>query len=172
MKTIKKVNQQNSIDRILFKNGGDTVPSAVGTNRSYGQVIKENVEGYLDKLTGNPFAEMLFPFKDVSQGHTEAMIPYIVPGYGTVKQGVKTVKNIFKENKYHKLHNVKKILKNNEVYELEPPTFNRDKNRKTFAIYKDCWRQKNLEKRLGELSNDDDVYKYLKNNKNVLTWPF
>ena len=96
MKTIKKVNQSNSIDHILFKNGGNTVPSAVGTNRSYGQVIKENIEGYLDKLKGNPFAEMLFPFEDVSEGRTEAMIPYIVPGYGVVKQSAKGIKNMLK----------------------------------------------------------------------------
>lgn len=39
---------------------------------------------------------MLFPFEDVSQGRTEAIIPYVVPGYGAVKQGTKAVKTIFK----------------------------------------------------------------------------
>lgn len=100
----------------MNKNKNNTsVPSAVGTNRSYLETVKENIQEYYNALKGNPFAEMIFPFKDVSEGNTISILPYIVPGYGVGKvllRGAnKMSKNFNKAAKIVNKEQSKKILR-------------------------------------------------------------
>ena len=70
MKRVYKYNNLNSINRLLFKNGGSNSNSdykynwrtGVSGNRTFWQRTKENIQEYYDKLKGNTFAEMIFPF--------------------------------------------------------------------------------------------------------------
>lgn len=108
MKKVYKNNNLNSINRLLFKNGGSNSDNnsqydyriGVPGNRTFWQTAKENIQEYYNKLKGNFFGEMIFPFEDISKGNTTAMIPYIIggPAYGTVRQLIKGNKRLLSKN--------------------------------------------------------------------------
>ena len=60
----------------------NSVPSAVGTNRSYWETIKENILSSWEKIKHNTFANMVLPLEDLAKGNTLALLPYVVPGGG------------------------------------------------------------------------------------------
>ena len=70
----------------------NSVPSAVGTNRSYWETIKENILSSWEKIKHNTFANMVLPLEDLAEGNTLALLPYVVPGGGVVRQSVKEIK--------------------------------------------------------------------------------
>lgn len=75
----------------------DKIPSAVGTNRTYWQTIKENAKDSWDKIKSNTFVNMVLPLEELSEGHTEAALPYVVPGGGAAARTVKGVSKIAKK---------------------------------------------------------------------------
>ena len=62
------------------------VPSAVGTNRTYGQVILENLRNGWDAIKSNTYVNMFLPLADAAEGNTLAVITSAIPG----KQAVAT----------------------------------------------------------------------------------
>ena len=93
----------------------NSVPSAVGTNRSYWETIKENILSSWEKIKHNTFANMVLPFEDLSEGNTLALLPYTVPGGGVVRQSVKEIKAGRATNQ---IENGKKIIKTTELTEF------------------------------------------------------
>lgn len=60
-------------------------------SRSYLEGFKARNEALWDKVKNNTFVNMVFPVKDVSEGHTEAILPLVVPGGNAAVQAGKTV---------------------------------------------------------------------------------
>jgi hypothetical protein len=56
------------------------VPTAVGTNRTYAQTIKENLQNGWYKIRTNPYVNMFFPIQDILEGNTLAAVTAIIPG--------------------------------------------------------------------------------------------
>lgn len=62
------------------------IPSAVGTNRTYGQVVLENLRNGWDAIKSNAYINMFLPVEDAANGNTLAVVTAAVPG----KQAVTT----------------------------------------------------------------------------------
>lgn len=62
---------------------------AVGTNRTYAQTVKENLQSLYEKLKSNTFINLLFPLEEVANGNTLAVTPYLIPAGGAVKTTAK-----------------------------------------------------------------------------------
>lgn len=67
------------------------VPTAVSTNRTYAQTIKENLQNGWEKIKTNPYVNMFFPVSDVAEGNTLAVATAIIPGKQPVTTAVKTL---------------------------------------------------------------------------------
>jgi hypothetical protein len=52
---------------------------AVGTNRTYWDTITENLRNAWEKIKTNTFVNMAIPLEDLSEGHTEALLPMLIP---------------------------------------------------------------------------------------------
>lgn len=70
----------------MAKTNNTNVPSAVGTNRTYGQVILENLSNGWDAIKSNAYVNMFLPIEDAANGNTLAVVTAAVPG----KQAVVT----------------------------------------------------------------------------------
>lgn len=68
--------------------------TAVGTNRTQWQRIREDVRDGWEKIKSNDVVNLFLPLEDLSAGHTEAIIPYIVPGSGAVVRSSKQIGKI------------------------------------------------------------------------------
>lgn len=70
----------------MAKTTNTNVPSAVGTNRTYGQVVLENLRNGWDAIKSNAYVNMFLPLEDAANGNTLAVVTATVPG----KQAVVT----------------------------------------------------------------------------------
>lgn len=70
----------------MSKKENSNVPSAVGTNRTYGQVILENLRNGWDAIKSNTYVNMFLPLAAATEGNTLAVVTSAVPG----KQAVAT----------------------------------------------------------------------------------
>ncbi len=73
----------------------NTELTAVDSNRSYWQTISENIKNGWEKVKSNTFVNMFFPLEDLSNGHTEALLMYAVPGGGAARTIVRGGKQLF-----------------------------------------------------------------------------
>lgn len=78
-------------------NGKNTVPS-----RPYWEVKREELARDWEKIKNNFFVNMVFPLQDLSEGHTEALIPYVIPGGGVARQAVRVLPEFFRKWKVAK----------------------------------------------------------------------
>ena len=62
----------------------NTVPSAV-PSRPYWEAKREELARDWEKIKNNFFVNMVLPLQDLSEGHTEALIPYVIPGGGVAR---------------------------------------------------------------------------------------
>lgn len=70
----------------MSKKTNSNVPSAVGTNRTYGQVILENLQNGWDAIKSNTYVNMFLPLADAAEGNTLAVVTSAIPG----KQAIAT----------------------------------------------------------------------------------
>ena len=70
----------------MSKKENSNVPSAVGTNRTYGQVILENLRNGWDAIKSNTYINMFLPLADAAEGNTLAVVTSAIPG----KQAITT----------------------------------------------------------------------------------
>lgn len=68
--------------------------SLVLPHRSYLEGFKARNEALWNKIKNNPFVNMVFPVKEVSEGNTEALLQLVVPGGNAIKTTVKTIENL------------------------------------------------------------------------------
>lgn len=68
---------------------------AVGSNRSQGQIVRENWRDMWQRVKSNPYVNMFIPLEDFSEGNYLAAIPYMVSGGGGIKQVAKLPKFTF-----------------------------------------------------------------------------
>ena len=98
------------------EDGGYNWRTPVGTNRSYLQTVKEGMQDAWEKAKDNPFVNMIFPVKDVSEGHTEALLPLIVPGGAAAAETYRVLSPVAREamkrnltpTQFYKNTNIKK----------------------------------------------------------------
>ncbi|MCI6614923.1 MAG: hypothetical protein MR750_06405 [Methanobrevibacter boviskoreani] len=83
---VKKANFARNFGGHRHEDGGYNWRTPVGSNRSYLQTVKENLQTAWEKIKDNPFVNMIFPVKEVSDGHTEAILPLAIPGGGAVTE--------------------------------------------------------------------------------------
>lgn len=83
---VKKANFARNFGGHRHEDGGYNWRTPVGSNRSYLQTVKENLQTAWEKIKDNPFVNMIFPIKEVSNGNTEAILPLVIPGGGEVAE--------------------------------------------------------------------------------------
>lgn len=83
------------------------VPSAVGTNRTYGQVILENLKNGWDAIKSNTYVNMFIPLEDAAEGNTLAVVTSAVPG----KQAVTTAGKAILGNVDEVVKPARKVIK-------------------------------------------------------------
>lgn len=83
---------------------------AVGTNRTYWDTITENFKNAWEKIEKNTFVNMAVPLEDLSEGHTEALLPMLIPAGQPVKTIIKTVqKNVPRSSRVSKKVTAKEL---------------------------------------------------------------
>lgn len=70
----------------MSNKNNSNVPSAVGTNRTYGQVILENLKNGWGAIKSNTYVNMFLPLADAAEGNTLAVVTSAIPG----KQAITT----------------------------------------------------------------------------------
>lgn len=83
------------------------VPSAVGTNRTYGQVILENLKNGWEAIKSNTYVNMFVPLADAAEGNTLAVVTSAVPG----KQAVTTAGKAILGNADEVVKPARKVIK-------------------------------------------------------------
>ena len=79
----------------------NTVPSAV-PSRPYWETKREELARDWEKIKNNFFVNMVLPLQDLSEGNTEALIPYVIPGGGVARQAVRVLPEFFRKWKVAK----------------------------------------------------------------------
>ena len=87
---------------------GNKIP-AVGTNRTYGQQIRENLQSAWEKIKENTFVNMILPLEELSEGKTEAVLPMIIPGAQPIKKVYQTVKSIPRSTQISKITEAERL---------------------------------------------------------------
>lgn len=91
----------------MSKKSNSNVPSAVGTNRTYGQVILENLRNGWEAIKSNTYVNMFVPLADAAEGNTLAVVTSAVPG----KQAVTTAGKAILGNADEVVKPARKIIK-------------------------------------------------------------
>ena len=76
--------------KIVKNQAGAKLPTAL-SGRNYWDGFKARNEALWDKVKNNTFVNMVFPVKEVSEGHTEAILPLVVPGGNATVQASNTI---------------------------------------------------------------------------------
>ena len=91
----------------MSNKNNSNVPSAVGTNRTYGQVILENLRNGWEAIKSNTYVNMFLPLADAAEGNTLAVVTSAVPG----KQAVTTAGKAILGNADEVVKPVRKVIK-------------------------------------------------------------
>lgn len=83
------------------------VPSAVGTNRTYGQVILENLKNGWDAIKSNTYVNLFLPLADAAEGNTLAVVTSAIPG----KQAIATTGKAILSNVDEVVKPARKVIK-------------------------------------------------------------
>ena len=91
----------------MSKKNNSNVPSAVGTNRTYGQVILENLRNGWEAIRSNTYVNMFLPLADAAEGNTLAIVTSAVPG----KQAVATTGKVLLGNMDDVVKPARKVIR-------------------------------------------------------------
>lgn len=91
----------------MSNKNNSNVPSAVGTNRTYGQVILENLRNGWEAIKSNTYVNMFLPLADAAEGNTLAVVTSAVPG----KQAVTTAGKAILGNVDEVVKPARKVIK-------------------------------------------------------------
>lgn len=91
----------------MSKENNSNVPSAVGTNRTYGQVILENLRNGWEAIRSNTYVNMFLPLADAAEGNTLAIVTSAVPG----KQAVATTGKVLLGNMDDVVKPARKVIR-------------------------------------------------------------
>ena len=91
----------------MSKKNNSNVPSAVGTNRTYSQVILENLRNGWEAIKQNTYVNMFLPLADAAEGNTLAVVTSTIPG----KQAITTTGKAILSNVDDVVKPARKVIK-------------------------------------------------------------